>query len=382
MIYLDNAATTYPKPASVSEALRASVIRYGANPGRGSYPMSIQTNEQIFSVRKKLKTFFNASGEENVIFTSNCTASLNMSIKGLVKPFGHVVTSCLEHNSVMRVLQKLKKDRMITFDTAYPGHTDEQTVENFEMCIKPSTSLIICTAASNVFGDIMPIRKIGMIAKKKGIPFVVDAAQAAGVIDIDIERDNISCLCLPGHKGLYGIMGTGVMILSQDVSLDTLVEGGTGSESKNFNQPFVLPERFESGTENTPGIISLGKGIDFISRTGINKIHHHESSLIKYLYENFKQLEFVEVYNEYDCKKFVPVLSFNIKGYFSEETADMLGRDNIAVRGGFHCNPNAHKYYGTYEQGTVRVSVSYFNSKKDIDFLLNSIKKIAKTKTM
>lgn len=382
MIYLDNAATTYPKPSTVSEAMRTSVLRYGANPGRGSYPMSIQTNEQIFSVRKKLKTFFNAPGEENVIFTSNCTSALNMSIKGLVKPFGHVVTSCLEHNSVMRVLHKLKKDGMITFDTVYPGRNDEQTADNFKMCIKPSTSLIVCTAASNVFGDIMPIKKIGSIAKERGIPFIVDAAQAAGVIDIDIEQDNISCLCMPGHKGMYGVMGTGAMILSQDALLDTILEGGTGSESKNFDQPLVMPERFESGTENTPGIIALGRGVDFVNRIGTRKIHIHENSLIKYLYENLKQLEYVELYNEYNDKKFVPLMSFNIKGCSSEEIAELLGRDNIAVRGGFHCNPNAHKYYGTYEQGTVRVSVSYFNSKKDMDFLLNSIKKIAKTKMM
>ena len=382
MIYLDNAATTYPKPIGVYEMMRAAPRKYGANPGRSSYKMCQDTMEKIYSVRKKLCKMFNAPGEEYVVFTSNCTSALNIAIKGLSKNCGHAVTSDLEHNSVMRPLYRLEKEKFFYYETAKTEFQKDKTVRNFEYKIRKNTNFICCTYSSNVFGDILPITQIGELAKDAGIPLVVDAAQAAGVIEIDMKRDNISFLCMPGHKGLYGMMGTGVLILGSDKYLDTLYEGGTGSESKSFEQPEILPDRFESGTVNTPGIICLGKGVDFVNNIGINKIHNHETMLIKYLYDNLENDKSIQLYNVYHPERYAPILSFNIKGIPSEKTAELLGDKGIAVRGGFHCNPNAHIHYNSYETGTVRVSVSYFNTKKDMDYLLNSIKKIANNKNI
>ncbi len=380
MIYLDNSATTYPKPASVRDMMRIAPMIFGANPGRGGYPMSNATALELYKVRSLLAEFFGVSSEENVVFTLNCTHALNVAIKGFAKFGGHAVTSCLEHNSVMRPLAKLKEEKNFDFDVATVFSDDERTVRSFESKIRKNTDFIVCTYASNVFGDILPIEKIGKIAKKHKIPLIVDGAQAAGVLDINMQRDNIACLCIPGHKGLYGPTGTGAMILSDDWSLDTIIEGGTGSESKDLRQPIFLPDRFESGTQNTFGIIALGKGIEFVKKEKINYIREHENFLIHYLYDYFYNSDDVIIYNEFHKDKFVPVLSFNFKNMTGEETATILAENSVAVRGGFHCNISAHKFYRTDDIGTARVSVSVFNSKKDIDFLINLVNKIAKTK--
>ncbi len=380
MIYLDNSATTYPKPVSVRNALSSSLVTYGANPGRGGYRMSTETARQIYNVRSLLAEMFGAESEENVVFTLNCTYALNMAIKGLAKKGGHAVTSCLEHNSVMRPLEKLAMNGDFSYDVARVSDDDETTVGNFEKKIRPETSFIVCTYASNVFGDILPIEKLGNLAKKYNIPLIVDAAQAAGVIDIDMKRDNISCLCMPGHKGLYGPAGTGVLILSDGIDMDTIVEGGTGSESKNLIQPSFFPDRFESGTQNTAGIIALGKGAEFVKREKISNIHERECVLIEGLYRNFLNSENVIVYNKFDRKRYVPLLSFNVVNKTGEETASLLADYGISLRGGFHCNPMAHQHYGTLSQGTARVSVSAFNRKNDIDYLINCTNKIAKFK--
>ncbi len=380
MIYLDNSATTYPKPFSVRDRMSKAMLCYGANPGRGGYSMSNATAMEIYRVRTLAADFFGAESEENVIFTLNCTHALNIAIKGMAKKGGHAVTSCLEHNAVMRPLNHLKIKGDFDFDVARVFSDSQKTVQSFERKIKKNTCFIVCTYASNVFGDVLPIKELGLLAKKHKIPLIVDAAQAAGVIDINMLRDNISCLCMPGHKGLYGPQGTGILILSENFDIETLIEGGTGSESKNLFQPSFLPDRFESGTQNTCGIISLGKGIEFVKREKINRIHEKESDLISYLYEKFLYSKDVILYNEYNPFDFVPILSFNINGMTGEEAATELSKCAIAVRGGYHCNPSAHDFYRTYETGTVRVSVSTFNSKKDIEYLINSVNKIAKIK--
>ena len=378
MIYLDNAATTFPKPLAVREMMRIAPLIYGANPGRGGYRMSNATAMEIYKVRSLLAEMFGAKSEENIIFTLNCTHALNLAIKGLAKNGGHAVTSCLEHNSVMRPLNKLKSSGNFDFDIVEVFSDDEKTVRSFESKIKDSTDFIVCTYASNVFGDILPIKRIGNLAKKYNIPLIVDGAQAAGIIDIDIARDNISCLCMPGHKGLYGPAGTGILILSDDCLPDTVIEGGTGSESKNFSQPDFLPDRYESGTLNTCGIIALGKGIEFVKREKLSELHAYESELIYSLYKSFLPSDSVVLYNEFNEKKYVPILSFNISDLSSEETASKLAEGGFAVRAGYHCNPSAHKLYRTLSKGTVRVSVSAFNSQSDIKKLVNFTNQIAK----
>ncbi len=380
MIYLDNSAITYPKPFSVYESLRTAPLLYGANPGRGGYEMSTDTANEIYKVRNLIAELFNADSEENVVFTLNCTHSLNLAIKGLAKHGGHAVTSCLEHNSVMRPLNKLCENGNFSFDVATVFSDDDKTVQSFESKIKSNTDFVVCTYASNVFGDILPIEKIGKMAKKYGIPLVVDAAQAAGILDIDIKRDNISCLCMPGHKGLYGPAGTGVLVLAEGCLPDTIIEGGTGSESGNFSQPLFFPDRFESGTQNTFGIIALGKGIEFIKKEKPSNIREHESELIYNFYRYSLDADFLYVYNKFNCEKFVPVFSFNHIDTPSESVADYLAENNIAVRAGYHCNISAHNFYRTASTGTVRVSVSAFNTKKDIIILMNCLNKIAKIK--
>ncbi len=380
MIYLDNSATTYPKPYSVRQMLCNAPVYYGANPGRGGYRMSSVTALKVHKVRELLAEMFGAESEENVVFTLNCTHALNIAIKGLAQKGGHAVTSCLEHNSVMRPLNKLKMSGEFDFDMAKVYENDEETVKSFESKIRPNTSFIVCTYASNVFGDVLPVRKIGKLAQKYKIPLIVDAAQAAGVIDIDMKRDNISCLCMPGHKSLYGPAGTGILILSENCNPETLMEGGTGSESKNFLQPTFLPDRFESGTQNISGILALGEGVKFVKNEKISNIRCHECELTELIFRNFLHSDKVIVYNNYEREKFVPILSFNI-GYLSgEETASLLAHENIAVRGGFHCNPCAHDFYKTASKGTARVSFSVFNTKNDADYLIKCVNKIAKTK--
>lgn len=377
MIYLDNSATTYPKPKSVIESFNNSMYHYGANAGRGFYNMAKKTSEQIFYVRKIIAEFFGCNNPENVIFTYNCTTALNMAIKGVAKKGGHFIISDLEHNSVLRTVEKLKNDGICDYSVAKVDYDDQITVSNFENCIRKNTVAIICTGASNVFGIITPYKKIGQLAHRNNIMFILDSAQIGGVVPVDINKDNIDILCCAGHKGLYGPTGTGVMIINNDELMSTIIEGGTGSNSMSYAQPDILPDRFESGTPNVQGIIALGKGLEFINKIGIEKIYKHEKELINYLRNNLINIDRIELYGDIFLNS-IPILSFNIDGMHSEEVAQQLSEYNIAVRAGLHCAPLAHKKMGTIERGTVRISPSIFTQKKDLDFLIKCVRKIAK----
>lgn len=377
MIYLDNSATTYPKPKTVIDSYNKSFYYYGANAGRGFYDMAIETTEQIFSVRKKICNFFDCSNPENVIFTYNCTMALNMAIKGVAIKGGHFIISDLEHNSVLRTVEKLKHDGICDYSVAKVDVDDAKTIQNFAECIRKNTIAIICTGASNVFGIIPPYKKLAKLAHKNKILFILDAAQISGIIPISVNDDNIDILCCAGHKGLYGPTGTGVMVVNNDILLNTIVEGGTGSNSVSHLQPDIIPDRFESGTPNVQGIIALGKGIDFINKIGIDNISNHEKLLIKFLYENLSKIDKILLYG-YEYQNRVPILSFNVENMHSEEVAQKLSDFNIAVRAGMHCAPLAHKKMNTIESGTIRISPSIFTQKKDIDFLIKCVRKIAK----
>ena len=377
MIYLDNSATTYPKPKTVVDSFKNSFYSYGANAGRGFYNMAIDTTEQIYKVRKRLCDFFDCSNPENVVFTYNCTMALNMAIKGIAKKGGHLIISDLEHNSVLRTVEKLKLDGICDYSVAQVDNDDNKTIQNFSDCIKRNTIAIICTGASNVFGIITPYKKLAQLAHKHKILFILDAAQIGGVLPISVNKDGVDILCCAGHKGLYGPTGTGVMIVKDDITMNTIIEGGTGSNSVLAIQPDIVPDRFESGTPNVQGIIALGYGIDFVNKTGIKKIYNHEKNLIRYLDENLKKIDIINLYNN-NHKNFTPILSFNIENIHSEEVAKNLSDFNIAVRAGLHCAPIAHKKMGTIESGTVRISPSIFTQKKDIDFLIKCVRKIAK----
>lgn len=378
MLYFDNAATTYPKPVAVEKAVLSAVKYYGGNPGRSGHKLSMAASEQIYSVRKKLADFFNAD-PQNVVFTLNCTMSTNMAIKGLADEGGHIICSCVEHNAVIRPLHKLSEKGLISYSVADVSGDDEAIVSSFERLITPKTTGIVTIHASNVTGKLIPIEKIGALCKKHGLFFVVDAAQSAGIISIDMKKSNITALCLPGHKGLYGIAGSGALILSGDKQFKTIIEGGTGSLSSDLIQPDILPDRFESGTVNTAGIISIGAGLDFINKIGIEKIHSHERKLCEIVYNGLKRLDNVILYeNVLEKENFAPIVSFNIKGTNSERVAALLNDADIAVRGGLHCAPMAHGYYNTLDMGMVRFAPSAFSKEWEAAQFIKNITAIAK----
>lgn len=375
MIYLDNAATTYPKPQSVIKAVD-DALKKSANPGRSGHTLSQSTAISVYEVREKLKDMFSASAVENVVFTLNCTHAINYVLKGLIKSGDRIVTSSFEHNAVMRPLEKLKKQGVhIDIAETYPDDK-EATVRSFSRLINTNTKLVICTAASNVIGLKMPIKEIGMMCKQFGISFCVDAAQLAGVCDINMKECNIDYLCIAAHKGLYAPMGTGVLI-TKDNRLDTIIEGGTGTASIMLDQPNDLPEMLESGTINVPGIIGLGAGIDFVKFKGFDKIYNHEMGLVKRLYKQLKSTPGVKLYTPEPDDNYAPVLSFNINGLNSVDSASKLNSLGFATRAGLHCAPFAHKRIGTIESGTVRICPSVFTSGQDIDKFAAAVRQIS-----
>lgn len=377
MLYFDNAATTFPKPAGVLKAAQKGIVYYGGNPGRAGHDMSMRLSEKIFNVRKKAAGFFNTEAE-NVIFTSNCTMSLNTAIKGAVHSGSHIICSSLEHNSVIRPIHKLSQSSEITYDIASAGACDDDVIENFKSLIKPNTEVIVCTHASNVTGRVMPIERLGLLCKEHGITFIVDAAQSGGVIPIDIKKYNISALCLPGHKGLFGITGTGLLMLDGKIKLDTLTEGGTGSASADLNQPDFYPDRLESGTINTVGILTIGAGLDFIKNYGAKKLYEYEHRLCSRVYSELSKSSRIKLYEAFAENKITaPIVAFNIDGVDSNHVSAALNAENIAVRGGYQCAPLAHEFYGTSDGGMVRFSPSVFTKECEIELFVKKIKSIA-----
>lgn len=380
MIYLDNGATTYPKPPNVISAVNTAFYKYGANPGRGGHEMSLKASGEVFKCRENIQKLFNVKELENIIFTLNCTQSLNIVIKGILKPGDHAVVSCLEHNSVMRPLEKLKKIG-VTYSVAkvYP-EDDEKTINSFREALNDKTRLVICTHASNVFGIRLPIERICALCHQHGILFCADCAQSAGVLPIDVDFNGYDFICCAGHKGLYGPMGTGVLVVNTDALPDTLIEGGTGSGSMHFEQPAVLPDKYESGTPNVVGICGLGRGVEFVLSKTPEKIHRHEMKLIKQLYRGLSKNKKVILYTSEPSKEFfAPVLSFSIEGLNSEEAAKLLNDDySIAVRAGLHCSPLAHEFMGTTKEGTVRVCPSVFSTEAHIKFFIKAVNEITR----
>ncbi len=372
MIYLDNAATTGRKPPSVIRAVESGLRYYSANPGRGGHAPAMAASVKLYAAREKAAAFFGASGAENVVFTLNCTHSINCVIKGVTKPGDRVVTSTLEHNAVMRPLIKSG----VTVDAAPVSLTDdEQTLREFETRITDDTKLVICTAASNVFGKILPLTEIGRLCRNRGVRFAVDAAQLAGVMPINMQTMGIDYLCVAPHKGLYAPMGIGMLICEKPIE-NTLLEGGTGVNSLELTQPDSMPERLESGTVGLPLAMGTAAGIDYVNHIGIHKLYEHEMHLCRFLYHELKKLPFVRLYAPAPASgQFAPVVSFNIKDQKSEAVARFLGEKGIAVRGGFHCAPAAHRAVGTLADGTVRVSVAAFNTTDDIKALVMAVKK-------
>lgn len=375
MIYLDNGATSFPKPLSVQQNVDISLKKFSANPGRSGHSLSLRAAKEIFECRKRLKELFNVNSEEEIIFTENCTMALNTVIFGLLNEGDHVLISSMEHNSVTRPLESLK-DKGVTYSTFDYSYDDNETVDNVRNLIKPETKLVICTHASNVFGFRFPIERICALCHAYGILFCVDSAQSAGVFDIDVGTNQYDFVCMSGHKSLYGPMGTGVLILNNR-NLKPLLYGGTGTESVKKSQPEGLPEKFESGTQNMNGISGLKAGVDFVKNRGIKNIYNHEYKLAKRLFNGLANNRKVITYNKsFDYGKVAPVVSFNIDGVYSEDLVAKLNKYGIMTRGGLHCSPLAHTTMNTIENGTVRVVPGAFNTINDINYLLNVIRKL------
>jgi cysteine desulfurase family protein len=375
MIYLDNAATTFPKPSEVYDEVLNCMTSYAANPGRGSHDMAIRASSKIIEARQELSELFNISNPLNIIFTSNATESLNIAIKGVLKNGNHVISSVIEHNSVLRPLDSLM-NKGVTYTLIGTDEKGILDINELRSEIRKNTKAIIINHASNVLGTVQNIKAIGKIAKNHGILFIVDASQSAGTINIDVQSYNIDLLAFPGHKGLLGPQGTGGLYIREGLTLESFKEGGTGSNSHSITQPDFLPDRFESGTLNTPGIAGLCEGLKFIKKVGRQTIQKHEEALVKNLLEELKKLDYIKIYGLPAAENRSAVVSINIEGVDSSQAGYLLNEKGIAVRTGFHCAPLIHTVIGTNSKGTVRISPGYFNTFEDIEAIIKAIKEI------
>lgn len=368
--YFDNSATSSPKPERVLRALDLSVREYNANPGRAGHRKAVETGRKIYEVREKIAQFFNVKNSLNIAFTANATEALNFAIKGGIPEKSHVITTNFEHNSVLRPLFYMRDEKEVKL-------TFVNTYDEIEKNITSETKAVVINHISNVNGTVQDIDVIGKICKKYNLLFILDASQSAGYSYIDMEKYNIDILCLTGHKSLFGIQGIGAICLKDGVEIRPLLEGGTGSFSKLLRQPKEMPELLEAGTLNTPGIMSLGAGIDFINEIGLDKIREHENRLSERFLSGLKDIEKIKVYKSLTNEQ-GPVISLNIDGVDSGDLAQILDEEfGIFVRSGFHCAPLAHKTIGTYEQGAVRFSFGYFNTYEEIEVVLSVLKNIA-----
>ncbi|MDR7854981.1 aminotransferase class V-fold PLP-dependent enzyme [Tissierella sp.] len=378
MIYFDNAATSFPKPKIVYDEIMNAMVGYGANPGRSGHKLALQASRGVFGTRETISKLFNIKSPMNVVLTFNCTESLNMAIKGVLKPGDHVITTSMEHNSVLRPIVSLEKlgikNTIVQGDSF--GRINPEDIKN---CIRPNTKLIVTTHISNLTGTIMDIGAIGEIAKSHGILYLVDGAQSAGVYNIDVDKMNIDMLAFPGHKGLLGPQGTGGLYIREGIEITETFQGGTGSISHSLVQPDVMPDKFESGTPNAPGIVGLGAGIKHIMKIGIDTIREKEEALTKHFIEEARKIVGVKLYGTLEMGSHAPVVALNVKEADSSEVSYILDEEyNIAVRPGLHCAPLAHKTIGTFEQGVVRFSFGYENTHEEIDFAIKALKDIAK----
>ncbi|MGN0601337.1 MAG: aminotransferase class V-fold PLP-dependent enzyme [Oscillospiraceae bacterium] len=373
-INFDNSATTFPKPLSVKNAVDRAIIKYGGNPGRSGHRLSMQVSNQIFKVRESAAEMFDAE-TENVAFTPNCTFALNMAIKGIMQYGGHIIISDYEHNAVARPVYTLANMRGIEFSIAEITEDTEQTISNFERLINNNTKCICCTIASNVTGRILPYKEIAQLCKKHGLCFIADGAQACGILDLSMN-DGFNFLCTAGHKSLYGPTGTGLLISDGKYSLSTIIEGGTGATSAELSQTPFLPERLESGTINTVGILGLGEGIKFVKSKTPKRIYSHETGLCDRFIEGIKNIPDIKIFR-YNCE-YTPIVAFNIGDFNSQEVANYLSEKGFALRGGLQCAGLTHRTLGTLSQGVIRFSPSVFNNKQQVDMLVNTLKNYRK----
>ena len=368
-VNFDNAATSFPKPPQVIAAATNAMTRYGGNPSRGGHRLAMAASAAVYEVREAAAKMFGGT-PENTVFTYNCTHALNYAIKGVMRPGDHIVISSLEHNSVSRPAAALgRRGCEMSVFTVYPD--DERTLRSLAAAVTPKTRVVACTAASNVTGQLLPISRIGSFCRENGICLIVDGAQACGIVPLSLSGDNINILCTAGHKALYGLTGTGLLLSDGKYEIAPFIEGGTGSDSGNILQPDYLPDSLEAGTLNTIGILSLGAGMRFIASRSMTKLRAREESLCGSFIDGLERLGAV-IYREKGAK-YVPVVSFNLKGVSPGALAERLSERGFCLRSGLHCAGLAHKTLNTGD-GTVRFAPSVFNNEQEVARLLTEIK--------
>ncbi|WP_339060759.1 aminotransferase class V-fold PLP-dependent enzyme [Tepidibacillus marianensis] len=378
MIYLDHAASSWPKPKQVIDKIATFLTENGANPGRGNHQMSEMANGEIYQTRMKLANLFHIQDPNQIVFFMNTTQALNQGIKGLLLSGDHVITTVLEHNSIRRPLEYLKKQIGIEVTYLSVDRSGVVSLESIEKEIKPNTKLIAISHASNVLGSIQPIEQIGKIAKQRGIYFLVDGAQTAGRYDINVQKMNIDLLVFPGHKGLLGPQGVGGLYIDSNLQLTPFIHGGTGGGySEDADQPSQSPQRYESGTLNTVGIVGLGAALDYLDEMDIEILRKKEWELTRRILDGLNQIDGIEWYGPNIAQERVSVVTFSLKDVDPAEVSTILDQSyQIAVRGGFHCSPLIH-HSMRMTKGGVRVSVGHTNTFEEVDAFLSAMKEIA-----
>ncbi len=369
MIYFDNAATTFPKPRTVSRRVMKCITEFCGNPGRASHALALESARAVYECRSMLSSFLGIGASENVVFAPNTTYALNTALFSLIPYGSHVITSNIEHNSVLRPLSEMKKRRGVTVSEYDAFGSEKDTVSEISKLITPKTKAVVINHSSNVISLTQPIASIGKLCAEHGLYFILDCAQSAGVYDINMKRDGISAVCVPSHKGLYGIQGTGACCFSSDIDISKLrpvIFGGNGVESKSRQMPEFLPEKFEAGTLCVPAIASLCEGIRFIEGIGLLSVAEHNRELSRTLIEALGNMSHITLYSTAPgCN-----VLFNVNGMNCEECAEHLDSQGICVRAGLHCAPEIHRHLGTYDTGAVRVSFGYFNTQKQVQTLI------------
>lgn len=377
MIYMDNAATTMQKPEAVIDAVVTAMSSMG-NAGRGAHAASLSASRVIYDTREKLGRLFGAENPKQIVFTANSTESLNIAIKGLLKPGDHVITTMLEHNSVLRPLYELEqKGTALTIVKSNPkGTLDYQDIED---AIEANTKAIVCTHASNLTGNLIDIKRVGEIAKAHQVTLIVDASQTAGVFPIDVQEMNIDILCFTGHKGLLGPQGTGGMYVREGIELEPLKSGGSGVLTYSKTHPKEMPTALEAGTLNGHGIAGLGAAVSYLEKTGIDQIRAKEQKAMWLFYEGVKEIPNIKIYGDFETKERCAIVTLNIGDYDSSEVSDeLLMTYGISTRPGAHCAPLMHEALGTVEQGAVRFSFSHYTTDEEVKIAVEAIKELAK----
>ena len=377
MIYLDNAATSFPKPESVYRAVELTQRFIGANPGRSGHRLSLSAARILLDTREALAALLHISDPESLIFGSNCTDMLNLAIHGVCREGMNVLTSVYAHNSVLRPLYRLKAEKNVSLSFVPADRQGNIDYTDFEKLLRPETRAVVCTHASNLTGNVLDLARIGQFAHAHGLLFLVDASQSAGVLPIDMEKMHIDVLCFTGHKSLMGPQGTGGLCVREGVDIRPWKVGGTGVQTYLHEQPAQMPTRLEAGTLNGHGIAGLNAALDFLQETGIGTIHAHETALLRRFVEGVRDIPGVTLYGNFDCER-TAVAALNIGSLDSGEVSDILSEDyGIATRPGAHCAPRLHRALGTEGQGAVRFSFGWYNTEEEADAAVRAVREIA-----